>query len=294
MSGIHKNIPVGAESAHPPGYVQATDPGAVGAYKVWIDTSGGAGTWVYKVRNAANDDWETISGGGGGGGGSAFSMWDVNAPMTDPAVNTTLSRSFTASGDYADLAWVNQGTRSAAITNGQLVVTTPAADTAPGGLVVTPPTAPWCAMLPFEISGGVQVAMAGLMLYNSTGAKITRFKIYAIGGAWVIGVANGSVGGGYSDVLTSQPSPGGSRGCLAIGSDGTNLKFWVASESGRLWSEAPYYSTTVATHLGAITGVGLFTAAVSGAALKAGFSRLVFVSQATPIPLGALRTITGS
>lgn len=60
---LHKDIPVGADSSHPPGYVQAGDPGAVGANKVWIDTSGGAGNWLTKIRNAANGAWETVGGG---------------------------------------------------------------------------------------------------------------------------------------------------------------------------------------------------------------------------------------
>ena len=41
---------------HPPGYVQASDPGAVGAGKLWTDTSGGTGYWVTKMRNIANSD----------------------------------------------------------------------------------------------------------------------------------------------------------------------------------------------------------------------------------------------
>lgn len=57
---LHKDIPVGADSSHPPGYVQAGDPGAVGANKVWIDTSGGTGNWLTKIRNAANGAWETL------------------------------------------------------------------------------------------------------------------------------------------------------------------------------------------------------------------------------------------
>ncbi len=62
---LHKDIPVGADSSHPPGYVQSGDPGAVGAYKVWVDTSGGTGAWAIKVRNAADSGWETVRGGGG-------------------------------------------------------------------------------------------------------------------------------------------------------------------------------------------------------------------------------------
>lgn len=44
-----------------------SDPGAVGADKFWLDTSGGTGTWALKIRNATNDGWETIAGGGGSG-----------------------------------------------------------------------------------------------------------------------------------------------------------------------------------------------------------------------------------
>lgn len=55
------------EKVHRPGYFQATDPGAVGAGKVWIDTTAGAGAWVQKIRNLADSGWETIGGGGGGG-----------------------------------------------------------------------------------------------------------------------------------------------------------------------------------------------------------------------------------
>lgn len=52
---------------HVPGYLGSSDPGAVGAGKYWIDTTGGTGVWALKVRNAANTGWETIGSGGGGG-----------------------------------------------------------------------------------------------------------------------------------------------------------------------------------------------------------------------------------
>jgi hypothetical protein len=52
---------------HVPGYLQSSDPGAVGAGKYWIDTTAGAGLWVLKVRNAADTGWETVGSGGGGG-----------------------------------------------------------------------------------------------------------------------------------------------------------------------------------------------------------------------------------
>jgi len=51
---------------HVPGYVQATDPGAVGAGKMWIDTSAGPSNYVAKIRNPANTAWVAVSGGGVG------------------------------------------------------------------------------------------------------------------------------------------------------------------------------------------------------------------------------------
>jgi hypothetical protein len=60
----HKDL-IGAD-LHIPGYIQATDPGAVGAGKLWVDTSGGSGSWLTKVRNTTNTGWESVGGGGGG------------------------------------------------------------------------------------------------------------------------------------------------------------------------------------------------------------------------------------
>ncbi len=57
--GAHKNSPVGVESSHPTGYCQSADPGAVGAFRPWIDTTT-PGTWLFKVRKADNSGWETI------------------------------------------------------------------------------------------------------------------------------------------------------------------------------------------------------------------------------------------
>jgi hypothetical protein len=45
---------------HVPGYNQSTDPGAVGAGMLWIDTSGGPGNWALKIRNDSDDGWELV------------------------------------------------------------------------------------------------------------------------------------------------------------------------------------------------------------------------------------------
>jgi hypothetical protein len=46
------------ENLHAAGILSDSDPGAIGAGKVWFDTSGGAGSWVVKIRNSTNDAWE--------------------------------------------------------------------------------------------------------------------------------------------------------------------------------------------------------------------------------------------
>lgn len=63
MSTLHSDL--ATTNLHVPGYRQDSDPGAVGAGKYWVDSSGGTGAWVLKVRNAGDTDWEEIASGGG-------------------------------------------------------------------------------------------------------------------------------------------------------------------------------------------------------------------------------------
>lgn len=64
-----------AANSHVIGWVQAGDPGAVGAGKAWIDTSGGASSWVLKIRNVTNTDWEMA--------GSALIYYDEDTTAPD-------------------------------------------------------------------------------------------------------------------------------------------------------------------------------------------------------------------
>lgn len=72
-----------AANIHSIGYVQSGDPGAIGAGKVWIDTTGGTGAWLFKVRNATDTGWESV--GGGGGATPDFSFWNPYAPPASPS-----------------------------------------------------------------------------------------------------------------------------------------------------------------------------------------------------------------
>ena len=49
------------DQLHVPGYVQDADPGAVGPGKLWVDSSGGVGAYLLKIRNADDTGWEIAS-----------------------------------------------------------------------------------------------------------------------------------------------------------------------------------------------------------------------------------------
>jgi hypothetical protein len=80
MANIAHKLLTGT-NLHLAGFVQATDPGAVGAGMIWVDTSGGTGNWLLKVRDVANTGWETVSSGGGGGGGATYVTAFSNASL---------------------------------------------------------------------------------------------------------------------------------------------------------------------------------------------------------------------
>lgn len=87
---LHENIPAGIRSSHPTGYVQSGDPGAVGANRPWIDTSLGAGRWVYKVRNAADTAWEITSAGADLAGGRLTLTTGVPVTIADVIAAATI------------------------------------------------------------------------------------------------------------------------------------------------------------------------------------------------------------
>jgi len=49
---------------HVASWIQATDPGGIGAGKQWVDTSGGTGLWQLKTRNETNTGWYITPSGG--------------------------------------------------------------------------------------------------------------------------------------------------------------------------------------------------------------------------------------
>lgn len=111
----HKNIP--DTELHPPARVAASDPGAIGAGRGWIDTSGSP--YLLKIRNGTNTGWDTI---GATGGGIAIG----------DAVGSGTSGSVLFVDGSGNLAQNNTGLKWA--NDAQLLVKT-TAETSAGGLV---------------------------------------------------------------------------------------------------------------------------------------------------------------
>lgn len=87
---FHKDLT--SEELHVPGYLQATDPGSIGAGKYWIDTSLGSGKWSIKARNSSNTGWEFLF---------------QETPETEPLFTASEAYKF-VTGDKANLdGWVN-------------------------------------------------------------------------------------------------------------------------------------------------------------------------------------------
>lgn len=172
---LHKDIPVGADSSHPPGYVQAGDPGAVGANKVWVDTSAGTGLWVKKIRNAANTAWETL--------GASASHVHAAADITSGTMATARLGSGTANATTflrGDQSWQVPG------SGGGVAIVFKGT----GGQYVSVPT-----NAAFDIASPSKftVRMWIMPLGNSTNHGLaTRSSLASSQGDWALGFFNGA------------------------------------------------------------------------------------------------------
>ena len=85
----HSNL-TGSAAVHPAAYVSSSDPGAVGANKLWIDTT--TASYRLKIRNATNAAWVTVQNpvttvgdiayGGSGGSLTQLSIGLTNQVLT--------------------------------------------------------------------------------------------------------------------------------------------------------------------------------------------------------------------
>lgn len=208
MADRQHNTATGDE-LHVPGYVQSSDPGAVGAGKLWIDTTLGSGKWAIKIRNASNTAWEVI------GSVAAF-------------ISNTAIRVFTSSDTYTPTA----GMKYCVIEcigggGGGGGVTTSGGGTAAGG------------------GGGG----GGYSRKIAPSATIGASQSVTIGAAGTAGTTSGSNGGdgGTTSVGTLCSAPGGKGGTGATGTGingGTSQgggvgDFVIASTSGGFGPGSP-------------------------------------------------------
>src|SRR5688572_21879169 len=77
MSIQHANL----NSIHKFAYVQELDPGAIGAYKGWVDTS--SSPYILRVRNSTNTGWDEVGSSiGGGSGGDLTTLADYDGTLS--------------------------------------------------------------------------------------------------------------------------------------------------------------------------------------------------------------------
>jgi len=91
------------EQLHLPGFVQAGDPGAVGRGMIWIDTSGGGGSWVSKIRNDNDDGWEVVQ---VGADYAVISANDGNTDITGSELEELSDGSETALHSHSGAAYI--------------------------------------------------------------------------------------------------------------------------------------------------------------------------------------------
>lgn len=84
----HKDI-IGADAVHPAAYIQTADPGAVGPGKAWLDTTGGAGAYVLKIRNTGDTAWDIAGLAAAGANGQRMAIKSLEELTTIAAAATT-------------------------------------------------------------------------------------------------------------------------------------------------------------------------------------------------------------
>lgn len=97
MATIHKDL-VGATAIHQASYIQAADPGAVGAWKTWIDITTPSAP-IYNYRNAGNTAWVVVTAALGAhatshqiGGSDAIKLDDLAAPDDNTDLNASTTK----------------------------------------------------------------------------------------------------------------------------------------------------------------------------------------------------------
>jgi hypothetical protein len=264
MPDYHSQL-TGATAIHPISYRQSADPGAVGARKLWLDTTNGTTLFdggVLKIRNEADSGWDTYAikidatapsdgdvltwnnatgyweaaaptGGGGGG--------PPDEPPASPHAEDDEFTSDTGPDGTADWAWANQGGASYAISSGRLRLTAPAGSGNNFRMLVRsiPGSGSWRYEAKARLIGRFGVAVTtggvGLMLRESATGKLRGGFAYFDANLFRVFFGRYTNETTYSGEDYTYPGVGQIAHYFAIESDGTDLSFeW--SPNGLDWA----------------------------------------------------------
>lgn len=96
------------QNLHVIGYIQDADPGGIGAGKAWVDTSGGTGNWILRIRNEDNDGWEA----GGFGAGAHTHQYDDHMRESVTNGDSINPELVFANGDIVTVDFIEERTTS--------------------------------------------------------------------------------------------------------------------------------------------------------------------------------------
>lgn len=191
----HGAIAKGDGAAHPVGYAQSADPGAIGADRPWCDTTNAAsGHYILKIRKSDDSGWLTMNAEYlGGTAAASYALLAsptftgtpaaptaaagtnttqlattayVQGELTDMATAASVSPAFSALSDGATITWATAGARvnHATVTLGgnRTLDITGEVDGAQGVLIVTQDgTGSRTLSLPgIEVGGGITLSTA--------------------------------------------------------------------------------------------------------------------------------------
>lgn len=231
----HKNIT--GTNLHSIALIQSSDPGAIGAGKVWIDSDDNA----LRIRNATDSAWlgpfTTFAGGTFTGDivvpDEAYDATNWNGNLEAPTKNAVRDKIETLSAGSGKIAQV-VNTQTGASTTG--TTTIPHDDTIPAStegdqymsLAITPTSSSnmlkidvvlnathsavtWITAALFQDSGGAAIAAADSYQTTATGANNVKFTHYMTAGTTSSTTFKVRAGGESSGTTTFNGSSGGRK-----------------------------------------------------------------------------------
>jgi hypothetical protein len=221
--------------------------------------------------------------------------FDIFDPAKPPAAANALDDEFPGAALDAKWTWTNQGTATATVANGWLLLTAPSN----GGVAVSErilrqnaPATPWSIVTRIANHSLIDFGGGGLVIRDGGSGRQLDNRVLVNSSKYSMLATR------RTNATTGSSDPFGANGLafadcwLAMSYDGTTVR-WYWSRNGVQFSN--FYSETAATFL-APTGtvqVGIFADSVGTTPAPVGFEFFRVIASATP-STGGTRTITGS